>query len=174
VLCWNAAILTWMGKFYLATERAQLAFRLGPFDSLIWTANHALSIGYFRSRRYSDAAEAAQNVVEANPVYSVTPALLATALIRLGRFDEARAMARTVLEREPSFTIRGPSRVAELDPAVFTPFADARERLSYLNEPVSRRMSSKCEDLNLSKIESALTPMTRPFLADARSSQPGP
>jgi hypothetical protein len=45
--------------------------------------------------------------------------------MRLGRTDEAKAMAQTVLQREPSFTVRGTSRYSELDPAVFRPFADA-------------------------------------------------
>jgi TolB-like protein len=125
VLCWSAAILAWTGKSELAIERAQLALRLGRFDSLIWRANHALSVAYFYSRRYGDAAEAAQNVVDANPVYSLPRAILAGALTRLGRADDAKAMAQTVLEREPSFTIRGTARYAELDPAVFKPFADA-------------------------------------------------
>ena len=125
VLCWSAAILAWTGKPGLAIERAQLALRLGRFDSLIWRANHALSVAYFYSQRYGDAADAAQNVVEANPVYSLPRAILSGALIRLGRADDARAMAQTVLEREPSFTIRGTARYAELDAAVFKPFADA-------------------------------------------------
>ncbi len=124
-LCWNAAILAWTGKSEAAIERAQRALRLGPFDSLIWRAQHALSIAYFDSRKYADAAEAAQNVIDANPIYSLPRAILAAALIKLGRVDDAKAMAQTVLEREPSFTIRGTARYAELDPTVFKPFADA-------------------------------------------------
>jgi TolB-like protein/cytochrome c-type biogenesis protein CcmH/NrfG len=125
VLCWSAAILAWTGKAELAIERAQLALRLGRFDPLNWRANHALSVAYFCSQRYGDAADAAQSVVDANPVYSLPRAILAGALTRLGRADDAKAMAQTVLEREPSFTIRGTARYAELDPAVFKPFADA-------------------------------------------------
>ncbi len=125
VLCWSAAILAWTGRTELAIERAQLALRLGRFDQLNWRANHALSVAYFSSQRYAEAAEAAQNVVEANPVYSLPRAILAGALIHLRKPDEAKATAQTVLEREPSFTIRGTARYAELDPAVFKPFADA-------------------------------------------------
>jgi adenylate cyclase len=129
VLCWNAAILAWIGKTDLAIERAQRALRLGPFDSLIWRAHHALSIAYFYDRRYQDAAEAARNVIDANPVYSLPRAILAAALMRLGRREEASAMAQTVLEREPTFTIRGTAVYAELKPAVFRPFADAWREL---------------------------------------------
>lgn len=124
-LCWNAAILAWTGRIDLAIERASLALKLGPFDPLNWRANHALSVAYFHGRRYREAADAARKVVDANPVYSLPRALLAAALIRLGRSDEARAMAQTVLEREPSFTIRGTARYSELDPDVFGPFVEA-------------------------------------------------
>jgi len=124
-LCWNAAILAWIGHTDLAIERAQRALRLGPFDSLIWRAHHALSIAYFNGKKYEDAADAARSVIAANPAYSLPRAILAAALVRLGRFDEAKATAQTVLEREPSFTIHGTARYAELEPAVFRPMADA-------------------------------------------------
>jgi adenylate cyclase len=125
VLCWNAAILAWTGKTDLAIERAQLALRLGPFDSLRWRANHALAVAYFHRQKYTDAAEAARNVIDVNPVYSLPRAFLTAALVRLGRMEEAKAMAKTVLECDPSFTIRGTSLYAELEPAVFRPMADA-------------------------------------------------
>jgi len=125
VLCWNAAILAWTGKTELAIERAQLALRLGPFDPMIWRANHALAVAYFHRQSYADAAEAARSVIDVNPVYSLPRAFLAAALIRLGRTEEAKTIAQTVLECDPSFTIRGTSIYAELEPAVFGPFAEA-------------------------------------------------
>jgi len=125
VLCWNAAILAWTGNSELAIERANLALQFGPFDSMRWRAYHALAIAYFHAQRYADAADAARNVIDANPVYSIPRALLTAALIRLGQVAEARAMAKTVLECDPSFTISGTSRYSELEPAVFRPMADA-------------------------------------------------
>lgn len=125
VLCWSAAILAWIGRSEAAIERAQLALRLGRFDSLNWRANHALSIAYFHGERYVEAADAAQAVVDANPVYSLPRAILAGALVRLGRADEAKRMAQSVLEREPSFTIRGTAIYAAIEPRVFERFAQA-------------------------------------------------
>jgi len=125
VLCWNAAILAWTGKTEPAIERAQLALRLGPCDPMIWRANHALAVAYFHSKRYADAADAARSVIDVNPVYSLPRAFLAAALVRLGRADEAKEIARTVLQCDPSFTIGGTAVYAELDPNVFRPFADA-------------------------------------------------
>ena len=124
-LNWSAAVLAWMGKTELAIERAQRALRLSPFDSLNWRSNHALAIAYFHNQRYRDAADAGQSVIDANPGYSLPRAVLAAALMRLGRVDEAKAMAQTVLECQPSFTIHGTSLYAELEPKVFRPLADA-------------------------------------------------
>jgi adenylate cyclase len=125
VLCWSAAILAWTGKTEIAIERAQLALRLGPFDSMRWRAHHALAVAYFHDRRYTEAAEAARSEIDLNPVYSLPRAFLAAALVRLGRTEEAKALAKTVLECDPSFTIRGTALYAELEPAVFRPMANA-------------------------------------------------
>ena len=125
VLCWNAAILAWTGRVELAIERAELALRLGPFDPMRWRANYALAVAYFHSQRYADAAEAARTVIDVNPVYSLPRAFLVAALVKLGRVEEAKAMATTVLECHPSFTIHGTALYAELEPAVFRPMADA-------------------------------------------------
>ncbi len=125
VLCWSAAILAWTGKTELAIERALLALRLGPFDPMRWRANHALAVAYFHAQRYAEAAEAARNVIDVNPVYSLPRAFLVAALVRLDRIKEAKAMAKTVLECDPTFTIRGTALYAELEPAVFRPMADS-------------------------------------------------
>jgi adenylate cyclase len=121
----SAIILAWMGKTDLAIERAQQALRLSPFDSLNWRSNHALAIAYFHIQRYGDAADAARSVIDVNPGFSLTRAVLTAALMRLGRVDEAKAAAQAVLELEPSFTIRGATLESKLEPAVFKPFADA-------------------------------------------------
>jgi adenylate cyclase len=121
----SAVILAWMGKSALAIERAQQALRLSPFDPLNWLSNHALGIAYFHNQRYGDAADAARSAIDANPSFSLAHAVLAAALIRLGRTEEAKAAAQTVLDCNPSFTVRGLSLVAEIEPAVFRPLADA-------------------------------------------------
>ena len=52
-LSFSAVILAWMGIAELATERAQRALRLSPFDLYNFRANHALAIVHFCSRRYA-------------------------------------------------------------------------------------------------------------------------
>jgi adenylate cyclase len=121
----SGIVLAWMGKTEVAIERAQRALRLNPFNSLNRHSNQALAIAYFHAQRYEDSADAARRVIDANPGYSLPRAILAGALLRLGRVEEAKAAAQAVLECEPSFTIRGTSINVGLFSAVFTPLADA-------------------------------------------------
>jgi adenylate cyclase len=122
----NSAItLAWMGKTELAIERAHRALRLSPFNFLGWRSHFALAIAYFHAKRYEDAAGAARNTVDAIPGFSVAYAVMTAALLRLGRMEEAKTAAQAVLECQPSFTIHGLSVVAEFEPKVFRPMADA-------------------------------------------------
>src|SRR3954447_13055942 len=93
----SALILSFMGGFDDAMERAQRALRLSPFDSLNCLAYNALVVSHFTAGRYGDAYEAARQSVQLNPRFSVCHLFLAAALVRLGRDDEARLEAKRVL-----------------------------------------------------------------------------
>ena len=56
---------------------------------------------------FAEAASAANRASAANPRFSVPRYLHAAALVRLGRLDEAKAMAEMVLALQPGFTISG-------------------------------------------------------------------
>ncbi len=59
------------------------------------------------------------------PAFSVRHALLAAALVRLARDDDAKAEAQWVLTLDPTFTIRRFSVTTGLEPAVYATFAQA-------------------------------------------------
>ncbi len=124
-LGFNAVILAYMGRVDLAFERAQQALRLSPFDSDNFRPNQALAIVHFLNRRYMEALDAARSAIRSNPRFSVCYAVMAAALLRIGRVADAKAAARKVLEIQPTFTIRGQLRTHELEPAVFKPFVVA-------------------------------------------------
>ena len=124
-LNFSAVILAWMGKVDLATERAQMALRLCPFDFYNFRSSVALAIAHFYKRRYAEALGAAADSVHANPSFSSGHAILAAALFRAGRAAEAKTAAQNVLEHEPTFTIHGFSRIVAFEPAVFEPLAAA-------------------------------------------------
>jgi TolB-like protein/Tfp pilus assembly protein PilF len=124
-LCFSALTLSWMGMTELAIERAQRALRLNPFDSLNHLSYNALAISYFQMGRFEEARDVARCSVQLNPRFSVPHALLAAALVRLGREDDAKAETQWVLTLDPSFTVRRFSVTTGLEPTVYAKFAEA-------------------------------------------------
>ena len=124
-LSMSAMTLAWMGRAEIAIERAERAIRLSPFDPYNFRSRHALAIVCFHKRQYAGAVGAARDAIRHNPKFGIARAVLAAALLRLGRVEEAKAAGRDLLECEPSFTISGRTRTAGFQPAVFAPFAEA-------------------------------------------------
>jgi Flp pilus assembly protein TadD len=58
----------------------------------------SLAMGHFERGRYGEAANAAHRAVQSNPVHSINYVLLAAAMAKLGRLEEAKAAAARVLE----------------------------------------------------------------------------
>ena len=58
-----------------------------------------------RLRKYAEAPAHSAKAVQANPRFSVLYALHAAVLAVAGRVDEARVVARRVLELEPAFRV---------------------------------------------------------------------
>jgi len=87
----------------LAEDYANRALRLSPFDPLSYEGYVALGAVRLRLRRYDDAAACLAKAVQANPRFSVLYALQASALAMAGRIEDARALARRLLELEPTF-----------------------------------------------------------------------
>jgi adenylate cyclase len=99
----GSAILGWSGEAERAIEWAERAIRLSPFDPWRFVAYHGLTLGHFHRGRYQEAADSAYKAVQANPGHSISRMLLAAALAKLGRLDEAKAAAAHVLELQPTF-----------------------------------------------------------------------
>src|SRR5947207_908724 len=79
------------------------ALPLSPFDPLSYEGYVALGAVRLRLRRYDDAAACLAKAVQANPRFSVLYALQASALAMAGRIEEAKVLARRLLELEPTF-----------------------------------------------------------------------
>jgi tetratricopeptide (TPR) repeat protein len=124
----SAVTLAWMGNTEKTIERAKQSLRFSPFDSLNFRANSAMAIAHFYSGRFAEAVEESRTAVGANPAFSISRAVLAASLLRVGRVEEARLAARSVLDCEPSFKIQKLSHLA-LEPAVLMAFSDAWREL---------------------------------------------
>jgi TolB-like protein len=127
----SAFAYAWMGKTVLAIERARLALRLSPFDTLL--PYLALAIAEYSDGRYREALDAARRAVESNPQFSVPRILLTVALVRLDRLDEARAEANQLLVLDPGFTMQAWAATVGKNPEVFERFADAWKKLGMLD-----------------------------------------
>jgi tetratricopeptide (TPR) repeat protein len=66
-----------------------------PNDAMIW---YGLANEYSKLERWAESADALNRVVEINPDYTAAYQLLGTALLNLGRTDEAKAAWRHGIE----------------------------------------------------------------------------
>jgi TolB-like protein len=101
----SAIVRAWMGDDATAIEHAKIGIRLSPFDPLIYLPYVGLAYANFCAGHFLEAASAAKHATAANPRFSVPYFLLIASLVRLGRADEASAMAKVLLELQPGFTI---------------------------------------------------------------------
>ena len=81
--------------------------------------------GSFQQARYEDAADAARKSVQSNPGFSIPHLCLASALVKLGRIDEAKAVAARVLELQPSFHNGEWGAALDPAPAIAVPLTEA-------------------------------------------------
>ena len=123
----SAFAYAWMGKTELAIERARMALRFSPFDTLL--PYLALAVAEYSGERYREALDAARRAVESNPQFSVPRILLTVALVRLNRLDEARVEAQRLLALDPAFTMQAWAATVGKIPRVFDRFADAWQEL---------------------------------------------
>ena len=99
----GSVILAWAGDAERGIEWSERAMRLSPFDPWAFAAFHSLILGHFHFGRYEEAVNAARKAVQSNPAHSISYMLLAAALVKLGRLEEAKAAAARVLELQPAF-----------------------------------------------------------------------
>jgi adenylate cyclase len=103
---YSAVVNSLVGRFDTALDRAHQSIRLSPFDPVRYIPETAICTALFCTRRYVEAAEAAQRAIQCNARFVPGHALLAACLIRLNKFEEARAEASRVLAMEPHFRCR--------------------------------------------------------------------
>jgi tetratricopeptide (TPR) repeat protein len=99
----GSVVLSWGGEAERAIEWAERGLRLSPFDPWAFAAFGSVMLGHFHRSRYEEAAAAAYKAVQSNPAHSINYVLLAAALAKVGRLEEAKTAAARVLELHPGF-----------------------------------------------------------------------
>jgi adenylate cyclase len=106
----SSIIHAWMGDHAIAIEHSKIGIRLSPYDPLIYLPLVGLAYAHFFAGNFMEAASAASRASAANPRFSVPRYLHTAALLRLGRTDEAKSMAKVLLALQPGFVVMGQSR----------------------------------------------------------------
>jgi tetratricopeptide (TPR) repeat protein len=121
----GAVILGWAGEAEKAITWSGRGMRLSPFDPWASAALTAEAMSFLVLGRYEEACRAAYRSVQANPAHSITYVLLAAALVKVGRLDEARAAAARVLELHPTFRYRRQFAGVNCAPVLAVPLGEA-------------------------------------------------
>jgi len=102
----GSAIHAWGGQAERAIEWGERGLRLSPLDPWRATTFIAFAIGHFQRERYEASAAAGRSAVQSSPGFSISYVLLAAALAKLARLEEAKAAAARALELQPTFRYR--------------------------------------------------------------------
>jgi TolB-like protein len=122
----GAVALAYSGEARRAIDYGERALRLSPAqDRANFYSHHALSIAFFLTGRYEDAADAARRAIQSGPNFSISHCFLAAPLVKLGRLEEAKTAASRVLALQPSFSSAGFCAVLALPAALADPLQDA-------------------------------------------------
>jgi TolB-like protein/Tfp pilus assembly protein PilF len=124
-LFFGSLALAYAGEAERAIDWAERALRLSPLDRTNYLANHALAVAHFLRGRYDQAAHAARRAAQSAPGLSISQSLLAAALARLGRIEEARLAALQVLTLDPFFSAGKVCAALGLPIALAEPITDA-------------------------------------------------
>ena len=65
----------------------------------------ALALAQYTRDDFESAVAAGRKAVAANPRYTAALRIFTVSLVGVGKLDEARAVAKTLLEQEPAFRV---------------------------------------------------------------------
>jgi adenylate cyclase len=114
----GSAILAYGGDAERAIDWGERALRISPNDRLAYIPYHVMAIAHFLRGRYEEAENCARRAVQYNPGFSIAHCILAAALAKLGRTEDAKRTATAVLALQPSFSSSGFCTALAVTPAL--------------------------------------------------------
>jgi adenylate cyclase len=121
----GAAAFGWKAQAERAIEWGERALRVSPFDRLLYEAAHGIALGNFLLGRNDKSADAARLAIQVRPQYSTSHVLLAAALSRGGRIEDAKVAAARALRLRPEFSTSGLCAALAIPPSLATPLSEA-------------------------------------------------
>jgi len=122
---WGSLIAGWGGEAEQAIEWGGRGIRLSPFDPWITAAWHGIFLGHFVRGRFEEAAVSVRRSILSKPGFSISYMMLAAALAKLGRIDEAKAAAERVIALQANFSSSGQCAAVGAVPLVSGPLIEA-------------------------------------------------
>jgi TolB-like protein len=122
----GAIALAYGGEAERAIDYGERALRISPVqDRTKFYSHHALSMAYFLTGRYQEAADAARLAIQSGPDVSVSHCFLVAPLVKLERLEEGKMVASRVLALQPSFSSAGFCAALALPAALADPLQEA-------------------------------------------------
>jgi len=102
---WSSPTYSYIGEGAEAARRAEQSLRLSPFDSHVFLNHTALALAHYTSGDFDSAVTAGRKATVENPRYTAALRIFAASLAAAARIEEARSVARALLEHEPTFRV---------------------------------------------------------------------
>jgi TolB-like protein len=128
-LSFGSVILGHAGEADRAIDYAERALHSGPLDFMTYLSYSGLALAHYVAGNFTESATAGSRAAQANPRFSYPQVVQAAALMQASRTGEAQAVARRVLEIEPSFTVNEFVRAHTGRAEIWDPMGDALRRI---------------------------------------------
>ena len=128
-LSFGSVILGHAGEADRAIDYAERALHSGPLDFMTYLSYSGLALAHYVAGNFTESATAGNRAAQANPRFSYPQVVQAAALMQASRTGEAQAVARRVLEIEPSFTVNEFVRAHTGRAEIWNPMGDALRRI---------------------------------------------
>ncbi len=122
----GSVVMVYAGDAERAIEWGKRALLLSPLDPMKMAPLLAISLGHLQRSEHQAAAEAAYEVIQASPYWSLAHVALAATQTRLGKVSGAKSAASRVLELQPNFTISGLCASFDFHPSLAAPLSEFR------------------------------------------------
>lgn len=106
-LAWGLSSISksYIGEGAEAVRSAEHALRLSPFDPALFYYYLSLLLAHYTDGNYDEAVKWGRVAMSENPSFTASVRYLTAALAASGALAAAQDMGRTLLEREPNFTL---------------------------------------------------------------------
>lgn len=101
----SSATSSFLSNSDTAIEQAERGLRLSPFDPQLFFGFHLLGLAHYVAGRHDEAIRWSRQSLAENAAYTSGYRVLIAALVAVDSLDQARALAATAMELEPSLRL---------------------------------------------------------------------